>query len=46
MISRGMDVVTLSGPLGHKANPRVTLETYSHMYDREKIADAVREAMA
>jgi len=46
MISRGMDVVTLSGALVHTANPCVTLETYSHTYDREKIADAIREAMA
>jgi integrase len=45
MISRGIDVVTLSGLLGHR-NPRVTLEVYSHLYDREKTDEAVRAAMA
>jgi hypothetical protein len=45
MISRGIDVLTLSGLLGHR-NPGVTLETYSHMYDRQKTDDAIREAMA
>ncbi len=45
MISRGIDVVTLSGLLGHR-NPRVTLEAYSHMYDRQKTDDVIREAMA
>jgi integrase len=45
MISRGIDAVTLSGLLGHK-NPRVTLEVYSHLYDRQKTDDAVRAAMA
>ena len=45
MISRGIDVVTLSGLLGHR-NPRVTLEVYSHLYDRQKTDDAVRAAMA
>jgi integrase len=45
MISRSIDVVTLSGLLGHR-NPRVTLEVYSHLYDSEKTDDAVRAAMA
>ncbi len=45
MISRGIDVVTLSGLLGHR-NPRVTLEVYSHLYDRQKTDDAVRAAMS
>jgi integrase len=44
MIARGIDVVTLSGLLGHR-NPRVTLEVYSHLYDRQKTDDAIREAM-
>jgi integrase len=45
MISRGVDVVALSKLMGHK-NPRITLETYAHMYDRQKTDDAVRAAMA
>jgi integrase len=45
MISRGIDAVTLSELLGH-SNPRVTLEVYSHLYDRQKTDDAVRAAMA
>jgi integrase len=45
MISRGIDVVTLSKLMGH-SNPRVTLEVYSHLYDRRKTDDAIRAAMA
>jgi hypothetical protein len=45
MISRGIDVVTLSGLLGYR-NPRVTLEVYSHLYDSQKTDDALRAAMA
>jgi len=40
-----MDVVTLSRLLAHR-NSRVTLEVYSHVYDRRKTDDAVRAAMA
>jgi integrase len=45
MISRGIDVVTLSRLMGH-SNPRVTLEVYSHLYDAKKSDEAVRAAMA
>jgi len=44
MISRGVDVVTLSELMGHK-NPRITLDVYSHMFDRAKTDEAVRKAM-
>jgi integrase len=44
MIARGVDVVTLSKLMGH-ANPRITLEVYSHLYDRQRTDEAVREAM-
>lgn len=44
MIARGIDPVTLSKLMGH-ANPRITLDVYSHLYDRERTDEAVREAM-
>ena len=44
MIARGIDPVTLSKLMGH-ANPRVTLDVYSHLYDRERSDEAVRKAM-
>jgi integrase len=44
MIAHGIDPVTLSNLMGH-ANPRITLDVYSHLYDRERMDEAVREAM-
>jgi integrase len=44
MIARGIDPVTLSKLMGH-ANPRITLDVYSHLYDRERMDEAVRDAM-
>lgn len=45
MISRGIDPITLAKLLGHK-DARVTLNVYTHEYDRVRTDDAVREAMA
>ena len=45
-ISQGVDIVTVSGALGH-TNPNVTLGVYSHMFQdsHEKISDAVVNAL-
>lgn len=44
MISRGIQPVQLAAVMGHK-NPRVTLDTYTHLYDRQSTDDAIRQAM-
>ncbi|MCL1823742.1 MAG: tyrosine-type recombinase/integrase [Oscillospiraceae bacterium] len=45
-IGEGVDIVTLSGALGH-TNPNVTLGTYSHLLQnaQEKISSAVENAL-
>jgi len=45
-IGEGVDIVTLSGALGH-TNPNVTLGTYSHLLQnaQDKIANAVENAL-
>jgi integrase len=45
MIARGIEPVTLARLMGHE-DIRETLNTYSHLWDRARTDDAVREAMA
>jgi integrase len=45
MIARGIEPVTLAKLMGHE-DIRETLNTYSHLWDRARTDDAVREAMA
>jgi integrase len=44
MVSRGTDVVSLAKVMGH-TDIKETLNTYSHVFDRQKADDAIREAM-
>jgi site-specific recombinase XerD len=45
MIARGIEPVTLAKLMGHE-DIRETLNTYSHIWDRARTDDTVREAMA
>jgi integrase len=45
MIARGIEPVTLAKLMGHE-DIRETLNTYSHLWDRVRTDDVVREAMA
>jgi integrase len=45
MIARGIEPVTLAKLMGHE-DIRETLNTYSHLWDRVRTDEAVREAMA
>ncbi|MGH8523912.1 MAG: tyrosine-type recombinase/integrase [Gammaproteobacteria bacterium] len=45
MIARGIEPVTLAKLMGHD-DIRETLNTYSHLWDRVRTDEAVREAMA
>jgi integrase len=45
MISRGIEPVTLAKLMGHE-DIRETLNTYSHLWDRVRTDEAVRQAMA
>jgi integrase len=45
MIARGIEPVTLAKLMGHEGI-RETLNTYSHLWDRARNDDVVREAMA
>jgi integrase len=45
MIARGIEPVTLAKLMGHE-DIRETLNTYSHLWDRARTDDVVREAMA
>jgi integrase len=45
MIARGIEPVTLAKLMGHE-DVRETLNTYSHLWDRARADDVVREAMA
>jgi integrase len=45
MIARGIEPVTLAKRMGHE-DVRETLNTYSHLSDRARADDVVREAMA
>jgi integrase len=45
MIARGIEPVTLARLMGHE-DIRETLNTYSHLWDRARMDDVVREAMA
>ena len=44
LISRGLSPVEAAAQLGH-ANSSVTLQVYSHMFDRSSAHDRVREAL-
>jgi integrase len=46
LIAAGLDVVTVSKQLGH-SSPKVTLDTYSHLFERTSTAaaDAIAAAM-
>ena len=44
LISEGLDVVTVSGQLGH-ASPAITLAVYAHLFDQERHAERTRNAM-
>ena len=44
MIGNGLDVVFVSGQLGH-ANPTVTLRTHTHLFARAGHAQAARQAL-
>jgi integrase len=44
MVSRGIDVVALAKVMGH-TDIKETLNTYSHLFNRPKTDDAIREAM-
>ena len=44
LIAEGMNVVFVSRQLGH-ANPSITLDVYSHLFDRADHAEAAREAL-
>jgi integrase len=44
MISRQIDVVALAKVMGH-TDIKETLNTYSHLFNRQKADDAIREAM-
>jgi integrase len=45
MIARGIEPVTLAKLMGHE-DIRQTLNTYTHLWDRERTDEAVRRAMA
>jgi integrase len=45
MIARGIEPVTLAKLMGHE-DIRETLNTYSHLWDRVRTDEVVREAMA
>jgi integrase len=45
MIARGIEPVTLAKLMGHE-DIRETLNTYSHLWDRVRTDDVVREAMS
>ena len=44
VIAEGMDVVFVSRQLGH-ASPKITLDTYAHLFDRAAHADRARKAL-
>ncbi len=44
MISRGIDVVALAKVMGH-TDIKETLNTYSHLFNRQQTDDAIRKAM-
>ena len=45
MVARGIEPVTLAKLMGHE-DIRETLNTYSHLWDRVRTDDVVRQAMA
>jgi len=45
VLARGIEAVTLAKLMGHE-DIRETLNTYSHLWDRARTDDVVREAMA
>jgi integrase len=44
MIARGVEPMTLATVMGHE-DIRETLQTYAHLWDREKADEVVRRAM-
>ena len=45
IVGLGLDPVQVSRQLGHAA-PSITLDTYSHLFDRARHADDIRTRMA
>lgn len=45
MIARGVEPVALAKVMGHE-DARITLSRYTHLYDRQRTDDVIREAMS